>query len=137
MRAALAAMVVATAPMAAPVAADGPALAHLTVGHVTLTLTAQGGATRDVPMIFAQRHLGFALPPVLEVALGTEDAETPAHLRLTGNGPHDLFLSAEWSRLVPGADEGVYVIEATGYPRGPNWPEHPHAVRIEIHLRSP
>lgn len=63
---------------AAPAAADGPALAFVTLEGRTLTLTAQN-APFQVPMIryedqtlhltFADLHLGFPLPPLLDVSL--------------------------------------------------------------------
>lgn len=79
-----------------PAAADGPALALLTLDGVTLTLTESAPPAigdGEVTLSFAQMHLGFPLPPHLSLtlqsnapgALFSEAAETSV-ARITLNG---------------------------------------------------
>ncbi len=61
------------------VLADGPALAHLTLEGRTITLTADSQVNNpqaeggSLYLHFAQRHLGFPLPPMLTVDLRNTD----------------------------------------------------------------
>jgi hypothetical protein len=82
-----------------PAAADGPALALLTLDGVTLTLTESAPPAigdGEVTLSFAQMHLGFPLPPRLSLtlrstapgALFSEAAETSL-ARITLNGAGD------------------------------------------------
>lgn len=108
--------------------ADGPPLAHLTLEGRTIVLTGEGAPDLSAPdgivsLQFAQRHLGFPMPPVLTVSL-TADGDTWAlhdltlhrtsdmpptvfgsdGLRITGisgTGP-DLRLTIEGDALMPG-----------------------------------
>ena len=73
--------------LSTPALADGPALAHLTMGGTTLTLT----ATTDLPedartMTFAQMHLGFPLPPVLTITLDDGPVLQGVSLNATSEG---------------------------------------------------
>lgn len=128
--------------------ADGPALAHVTLHGRTLTLTAQNApfqpamirANGDTLLLtFADLHLGFPLPPTLDVSLllGPDgwsvtgvrlDAEgavfsstTAQIIEILDGDPASLRLTLSVEALAPDQPFGAMVVE----------------IPIEISLRSP
>jgi hypothetical protein len=127
--------------LAAPAAhADGPALAHVTLDGRTLTLTAQNTPFQppmirvDGPVLeltFADLHLGFPLPPVLELTLRQADGTWQAgRFRLdiggviymnddvqitdiSGEGVEDLSFSLHLQTLAPRDPLGVRIVPIT------------------------
>ncbi|MEJ6388240.1 hypothetical protein [Gymnodinialimonas ulvae] len=130
----------------APVAADGPALAHLTVGAQTVTLTADDSLPaprmlrRDGDVMhlhFAQLHLGFPLPPQLTLSLQqTENTWTLTSFTLErSDAQPPLAVGTETLRLTQNGAAGPETFVITGEAMAPGGALVP--LRVEITLRSP
>ena len=145
MRTALKAALFALSPLS--VAADGPALAHLTLGETTITLTDVGRG--QAGQTFAQMHLGFPMPPVLHLMRVTQPDGTMTLevLRLNGTtggsngagthlGAETFLLLAPHDAVVTG-DADTFRIEATALGRTPLGQFTPLPVRIDVQMTSP
>lgn len=149
MRAALAgALVCASLCLSLPVAADGPALAHLTLAGTTITLTQTAPLEPGTAMSFAQMHLGFPLPPVLHLHLVTTDGQAVVrHLSLnTAQGTSDgtgtplgpgtyLWVPLQSTSVTGGAP--TIRIEADVLSRTPFGQFSTQPMLIELQLTSP
>ena len=131
-------------------AADGPALADLTIGADTITLTADATVTAPqmlrrgadrLDLHFAQLHLGFPLPPQLTVSLQQRNGTwTIAALTLERRrAKPPLAIGTETLRLsyeeTDNENAGAATFVITGEAMAPGGALVP--LRIEMSLRSP
>ena len=134
-----AALVLATS----PALADGPALAHLTLDGRTITLTADPAVTaprmirqtgNTLHLRFAQLHLGFPTPPMLNITLthGESGWSVQAmHLDRTSDRPAVVFAPAALDITQTGDADQIFRIE--GEALSPDRPPLPVSLLITMH----
>ena len=131
--------------VSSPALADGPALAHLTINERTITLTAEtthppldDETATQLDLRFSQLHLGFPMPPILNVALEQRD-DTWAVVDLSLDQSNN-------ARPIVFAAHALQILEVTGDASAPGFviageamvpDQAPVSVHIEIQLSSP